>query len=508
MPGAEENILQTPISDDRTKLAWIYGICAVFIALNTYLISQEFYLMTLVPAVLIIVLMAIISLDRLVLLTVFFTPLSINLKDSDFGAAISFPTEPLLFGAMVIFIFRLFFEGHFDRKISRHPITIAIYFYLAWMIITTMTSTMPLVSVKFLVSKLWFICSFYFLATLIFKDYKNVKRYIWLYMSAFTIVIFYTFINHASQGFTEQSAHTAMVPFYNDHTSYGAVLAMFIPVLIVFLVNKDYSRTVKLFTGIMLAIFLLATVLSYTRAAWVGLALALVLFLIYILRIRFFFLMIAAIGVLGYLFINKEQLLIKLEKNKQTSSGDLAEHVQSISNIANDASNLERINRWESALRMFKEKPILGWGPGTYQFQYAPFQLSYEKTGISTNAGDRGNAHSEYIGPLAEQGIFGMVAFLVILVTVFYRGSILYYRIEQKEIKRMVLVILLSLSTYYLHGALNNFLDTDKASAPFWGFIAMLVAIDVYHSGRVNGEVVAKDGGEKDEKGSEYPAAE
>jgi putative inorganic carbon (HCO3(-)) transporter len=31
---------------------------------------------------------------------------------------------------------------------------------------------------------------------------------------------------------------------------------------------------------------------------------------------------------------------------------------------------------------------------------------------------------------------------------------------------------------------MNNFLDTDKASVPFWGFTAMLVAMDLYHSGR------------------------
>jgi O-antigen ligase len=382
---------------------------------------------------------------------------------------------------MMLFFFRVLYEGKFDKAVSRHPVTICIYIYLAWMIITTLTSTMPLVSLKFLISKMWFLCSFYFLATQLFKNYKNVKRYLWLYMIALTIVIFYTVYSHAQLGFAEQPAHTAMVPFYNDHTSYGAVLAMFIPVLIAFLYNKNYSRSVKLFTGILLLIYITATVLSYTRAAWVGLALALVLFIIYKLHVRFIFLAIVALAGIVYIVINREQLLIKLERNKQTSSADLAQHVQSISNITNDDSNRERINRWQSALRMFREKPFFGWGPGTYQFQYAPFQFSYEKTNISTNAGDRGNAHSEYIGPLAEEGVFGMLAFVAILVAVYYRGSVLYHRLRDKEMKRMVLVILLGLATYYLHGALNNFLDTDKASAPFWGFIAMLVAIDVYH---------------------------
>jgi hypothetical protein len=39
---------------------------------------------------------------------------------------------------------------------------------------------------------------------------------------------------------------------------------------------------------------------------------------------------------------------------------------------------------------------------------------------------------------------------------------------------------MLGLLTYFLHGLLNNFLDTDKASVPVWAFIAMLVALKLY----------------------------
>jgi hypothetical protein len=41
------------------------------------------------------------------------------------------------------------------------------------------------------------------------------------------------------------------------------------------------------------------------------------------------------------------------------------------------------------------------------------------------------------------------------------------------------LAALAGLVTYYIHGLLNNFLDTDKISVPFWGFTAMIVAIDI-----------------------------
>jgi hypothetical protein len=46
----------------------------------------------------------------------------------------------------------------------------------------------------------------------------------------------------------------------------------------------------------------------------------------------------------------------------------------------------------------------------------------------------------------------------------------------------MSLFLTLGLITYYIHGVMNNFLDTDKASVPFWGFTGILVAMELYHS--------------------------
>ena len=130
---------------------------------------------------------------------------------------------------------------------------------------------------------------------------------------------------------------------------------------------------------------------------------------------------------------------------------------------------------------MYRERPLTGWGPGTYSFVYAPFQKSYELTIISTNFGDGGNAHSEYLGPLSEQGIPGMINVILLVVAVFYTGSRIIFKLKSGRMRWFALMVLLSLITYWFHGLLNNFLDTDKAAGPYWGFIAMLVAIDLYH---------------------------
>jgi len=130
---------------------------------------------------------------------------------------------------------------------------------------------------------------------------------------------------------------------------------------------------------------------------------------------------------------------------------------------------------------MWEDKPILGWGPGTYMFKYAPYQLSRDLTIISTNFGTNGNAHSEYLGPLSEQGIFGLVIVIALLLYATSLGYRLVYAVEDKETKILVTGLFLGLMTYFVHGFLNNFLDTDKLSLPFWGFLAALVTIDLYY---------------------------
>ena len=56
-----------------------------------------------------------------------------------------------------------------------------------------------------------------------------------------------------------------------------------------------------------------------------------------------------------------------------------------------------------------------------------------------------------------------------------------YRRSDDKDVKMLTLATMLGLLTYYFHGLMNNFLDSDKASVPVWGYIAILVAFDLYY---------------------------
>ena len=172
---------------------------------------------------------------------------------------------------------------------------------------------------------------------------------------------------------------------------------------------------------------------------------------------------------------------MSLERNKyEHTTEEFSEKLQSAANVTTDASNLERINRWSCAIAMFEERPVFGFGPGTYAFEYARFQDPENLTIISTNFGNLGNAHSEYLGPLAEMGLVGMISVFLIVAAIFYQGISLYNRWpkEDREMKVLILAMIISLTTYFVHGILNNFLDTDKASVPIWGMCAMFIALE------------------------------
>ncbi|HOX79125.1 MAG TPA: O-antigen ligase family protein [Bacteroidales bacterium] len=466
---------------ERAKLIWVYGASAVFIAANAYLFLHDKMWGLAIPFVLLLLILYIFSLDNVLLLITFLTPLAVNIKDAEFGIGISLPSEPLMFGVMLLFILKLMHERFYDAKIMKHPVSIAILINLVWLFITCFTSELPIVSIKFMVARLWFIIPFYFAGILLFTDVKNIRKFQWLYIIPLIIVIFYTLYNHSTYGFDKPHSNMVMKPFYNDHTAYGAIIAMFLPVFVGFSLSREYRRPYRIMSFIVLAILVIGIIFSYSRAAWISVAAALGVFLLIRFRVRFYWILLTvAVGV-ALFFMFRYQFLDKLEKNKQDSSTDFVEHVQSISNISSDASNLERINRWAAAIRLFKEKPIFGWGPGTYQFVYAPYQRAKEKTIISTNYGDMGNAHSEYIGPLSESGVLGMITFIGIVVTVIYTAIRVYRRSKVKEIRLLSLVMALGLISYYVHGIMNNFLDTDKASVPFWAFTAVIVALDLYH---------------------------
>ncbi len=454
----------------------------IYALVNLFLIIEfGFYWGLAFPLLLVVIYFYIFSYDKILFLILFSTPFAINFINSQIGYGISIPTEPLLAGLVLLFILRLFSNYAYDKRILKHPVSLIIMASLLWMFITSISSEYLVVSLKYFFSRLWFVIPFYFMLIPLFKDSKYIKAFFWVYAIPLVGVIIYTIYRHYTWGFGEETAHWVMSPFYNDHTAYGAALALFIPVFAQISFRKKNNFRIRYAALTIFVILLIAIVLSFSRAAWLSVCAAFVVFLLVKFKVKFRWVLLMCIILMSVLFSFQNELVYVLERNKQESSENMVEHVKSMSNISSDASNLERINRWKSASRLFKERPILGWGPGTYQFVYAPYQKAKEKTQISTNAGNMGSVHSEFLSPLAEMGILGLLFVILLLIYVFKMGLDFYKHCQNRELKMLSLVSVLGLVTYFTHGLLNNFLETDKLALPVFGFIAIIVALDLYH---------------------------
>ena len=469
----------------QNNLFIFWGLSIAFLLLTGYaIISEQFYLLA-IPYVLGIVWVALKAIDKLLFLIIFLVPLSVPMSEFFSGLPINMfiPTEPLVAGVLLLFLILLPTQKWINKDLLYHPVTVASAVLMIWMLLTTVTSTMPVVSIKFFFMRLWFLITFYYMMVLIIRKPKDIEKLVWLYTIPMVIVIAYGLTRHATYGiFDKKIAHWAANPFFKDHTIYGAALAFYVPFLTLMAFRKGKALLTQVGTVSLLVIFSTALIFSYSRAAWLSVGGALILYIIIRLKINWKYIVglsIIALIAGGFMW---NRIMIQLEQNRQESSvSNIGEHVKSMTNITSDASNLERINRWKSAFRMFNEKPLLGFGPGTYMFQYAPYQMSYERTIISTNAANRGNAHSEYFGPLSEQGFPGMLTYIALITAMMITGIRRYYLLEDPTLKRYLMGAILGLATYILHGFLNNFLDTDKISVPFWGFTAIIVAIDLHH---------------------------
>jgi O-antigen ligase len=465
----------------KKQIILFYIIAIVFVVANCFfIVKQNSYIAYLFP---ILLLLLFFPIDKLLLLSVFFVPFSVHITYFfDFGANLDVPTEPIFIIILVIFLLKLIFEKKHSYALLKHPVSLSIIAFLAWNFLTSFTSSMPLVSIKHFIMFLWFIIPFYFFMLRVAKDKKNITKFLWLYIIPLTFIIIYFIILHSQSFFNRETANFLQKPFFNDHTQYGAVLVMFIPILFGFCLNTEYKKIIRFFSLLLLIFFIIALILSYARAAWLSLIVAIVFVVILKTKINYKVFFVSIAVVIASIFIFQNQIFLYLGNNKQNSSENLLEHVVSVSNVKTDASNKERLNRWYCAYRMFKEKPVFGWGAGTYSQQYGIFQNYSEKTTESTNSGDRGNAHNDYLGFLAETGFIGFLTYVCIIFSVIITSFKTYARLKSKSLKILLASLICSLCTYFVHAFLNNFLDEDKIAVPFWGMIAIIVVIDVYYS--------------------------
>ena len=198
-----------------------YFVIISYILLNAYVLlfaKDMFYLFNLLPFAILIIVLAIFDIEKIMYVMVFSTPLAISLKELGYsdGLNLSLPAEPLMIGITLIYFLNELSVGVTDKRILKHPLTVIVFIQLAWILITTITSELPIISTKFILSRIWFLTSCYFICTQLFKRKRAIINHLLFYALALAIVAIVTTYKHASYAFDEKIAapKVTMISFF------------------------------------------------------------------------------------------------------------------------------------------------------------------------------------------------------------------------------------------------------------------------------------------------------
>ena len=463
------------------------------ILLNFLLAKQEItatlILLAIAPALLLLVYLF-SEPDIFLFSIIFFVPLSIKL-DLPGGFALSFPSEVLVVlmaGYIILHLWRLNIP---DRRIFSHPIFYLICIQITWLLVTSGLSSHPLVSFKRVLIQILYFLVFYLMFLTRFNKHEHILKFYLLYALGLIIPIINGMIWHSQYNFNPQASYYMPQPFFIEHTIYGAAINFVLPPLFYLaLIPNAFVRnkTHKMIIGLLFLLCITGEFLSFSRAAWVSLLSIPVFLLLVRYRVNMIYpLFIIAFVIIVTLFFN-QQLTDLLSRNEARSNrGNLKEQVESVSNIQTDISNVERINRWKCAIRMYEKEPLKGYGPGTYQFVYGGFQVRKEMTRISTYHGEKGNAHSEYLGAMAETGLPGLLIYLLIIGTTLFTAVKIIYKSHDPKTRTITILITLCLLPFLIHTVFNAFMENDEIGSLWYGSLAAITAMDVYFFRRERG---------------------
>ena len=281
-----EKILQQIRKITKRQILFFLVAMSLVVA-NGYAIIREFPAFQLITVAVVGLYLVFFHTDWAMYLVALSTPFSIILSSKNIHLGLSLPSEALMILVTMIFFARILYDLRIDRTFLKHPLSIAILVYLGWMLLTCLTSVRPVISLKFFASKVWFITSCYwFFMQMVKDDLKNAVRYFNCYAIGLSIIVLITTYQHALSGFDEHYAHYVMSPFYNDHTAYGAALAFMLPLTVGFIFLPDNRFPQRIFYIVTSLILLTGFYLSFSRAAWLSLVVAIGVLVILKLRIK------------------------------------------------------------------------------------------------------------------------------------------------------------------------------------------------------------------------------
>jgi len=393
------------------------------------------------------------------------------------GLGTDLPDEPLMLLASLAAIVLLLYQRNRLSKKLVHPILWLLFVQVVWMIFTAATSTHPLISIKYLLAKGWYLLSFVALPLLVLKHKQQWKAAAVVLVVSMLGVVIVSIVRHASYGFTFADINRSLAPFFRNHVNYSALLVCMVPLLVTFLYFS--KKSTKGILSILLLVTLAALYLSYARGAWLALVVGAGAFILLRLKMlwqAYVLALVFAIVVVFWLQHNNRYLQYAHDYNTTVFHTDFKEHLVATYKLK-DVSTAERFYRWVAGVRMVDERWQTGFGPNTFYHNYRPYTITAFKTWVSNNP-ERSTVHNYYLLILIEQGIIGFLLFAFLLGFAFYTAQRLYQKAPDPFWKAGVACAVVILSMICTVNFLSDLIETDKVGSIFYLCLSFLIIAD------------------------------
>ena len=471
-------IKESSISEASLWLFLGLGISMLFSSILA--ITFDELLLLGLPAGLLLLYQTIVDFRKVFYLLLFTIPISTEFYFPN-GLGTDLPTEPLVVGLMLAYgLYLLLYWKQMKRDFLTHPITLFLLVHVAWMILTMVTSSNFLVSFKFMLAKTWYIVGYYFLAASILKEKSDVKKFFWVIFIPFFIAVAITLLRHSTYGFSFEDVKYVMRPCFRNHVLYAAILAVFLPFIVLATTWYKSNNILKWFLIFSVFFFLGAIYLSFTRTAYVAVMIAFGSYFVIKWRLiklaSFCSLILLFMGVF-HVVNNNKYLDYAPDFDKAISHYEFDDLVSATAK-GQDVSTMERVYRWVAGMQMTKKEKLTGYGPGNFYFFYRPYAVTSFETYVSDNP-EKSGIHSYYLMIMTDQGIPGALIFLAFTFFVLIKGENIYHETKDQDRKRIVMALLLSLIIIDAFLLINDMVETDKIGSFYFMNIAMLINMDL-----------------------------
>jgi O-antigen ligase len=461
-----------------TNRALIYLLGGAFLlAAGGYAYWQEVYFLG-APVALVGIVLLLQHPQYLFYLLMLSIPWSIEYSfDSSLGTDL--PDEPLMLLAALSIIIYLTYKKDVKRVRKLHPLIIIILLQFLWSIITVITSTEVVLSVKYLLAKSWYLMAFVALPVFLFRDEKVLRRSFALLLCSMMAVMIVSLTRHGILSFEFGRVNDALHPFFRNHVNYSALLIFMVPLLIAAL-QLASSKIVRICLYCLLSITLIAAYFSYARGAWLGLAAGIVAY--WLLRKRllvfgFLLFLTVIVGTVFWLRSNERFVEFSNDYKSTIYHKNFREHLIATYRLK-DLSNAERIYRWIAAVRMVRDSWQTGFGPSTFYHQYKSYTLPAFKTYVSDNK-EQSTVHNYFLLTLIEQGILGCLLFVSLLIALLSYCQRIYFRTKEKFWRVVISASASVLIMQCVINFLSDMIETDKVGSIFYLCIAVIIIADL-----------------------------